>query len=376
MHIIIGLDVGGAELMLKRLIESHYRNRNYHYTVISLTDIGIVGEQIIERGVDVRALGLRSLLDAPRVLWQLTRFIRSSRPDIVQTWMYHADFIGGMAARLAGIRNVIWGVRTTEVSSGCSRATIVLRYVCALLSFWIPKMIVCAAEASKEAHVALGYNAARMVVVANGFDTDQLAFIEKDREDTRVQLSYKVDDIVVGSLGRFNPDKDQKNFVKAAGLLAFQHPQVRFLMVGRKLDSNNAELTRWIVETGHADRFTLLGERSDVATILSAMDVFCLHSRTEGFPNVLGEAMAMGLACVTTDVGDARVLLGDEGVIVPKEDAVALASGLGMLLVLTPDERMSVGQKARKRINDEFTLTHTRKRFEAIYKKVLTGIIS
>jgi glycosyltransferase involved in cell wall biosynthesis len=319
---------------------------------------------------------MRTSLDTPRVLWQLTRLIRASQPHIVQSWMYHADLLGGLASRLAGNQHVVWGVRTTDVSSGCSRVTIVLRRLCAFLSHWVPHTIVCAAEASRKVHVSIGYDSTRMKVVPNGFDMSRLVSTEKQRLNLRAQLGYQDKDLVVGSLGRFNLDKDQENFVKAADILIQRHPLVRFLMVGRDLDSCNSVLAHWIRETGHADRFTLLGERPDVATILSAMDVFCLHSRTEGFPNVLGEAMAIGLACVTTDVGDARLMLGDAGVVVPKKDAVALARGVEALLVLSEYERILMGQKARKRINDEFTMSHTRERFETIYNKILTGNVS
>jgi glycosyltransferase involved in cell wall biosynthesis len=376
LHIIIGLDVGGAELMLKRLIESHRFNNIFQHTVISLTNIGKVGEQMRSSGVEVLELGMRSFLDVPRVLWQLRQLIRKLRPGIVQTWMYHADLIGGLAARSAGNRNIIWGIRTTEVSSGCSRITRGVRYLCALLSYWIPDTIICAADASKNAHVNLGYNAARMTVVPNGFDMDWLVSSVAGRGEFRLQLGYEEDDLVVGSLGRFNADKDQENFVKAAGVLARKYPQMHFLMVGRDVDSDNAMLAGWIAETGYTERFVLLGERGDVPTCLSAMDIFCLHSCTEGFPNVLGEAMAIGLACVTTDVGDARLMLGDAGVVVPKKDAVALARGVEALLVLSEYERILMGQKARKRINDEFTMSHTRERFETIYNKILTGNVS
>ncbi|MGI0013727.1 MAG: glycosyltransferase, partial [Nitrososphaera sp.] len=146
VHVIIGLNVGGAELMLKRLIESHQDNPKYRHSVISITLVGKVGTQLQEIGVEVRALGMCSLMDIPRVLLQLVRMIRAERPDIVQTWMYHADLLGGLAARLAGNRRVIWGVRTTDVESGGKRVTLWVRQVCAWLSRRLPYKIVCAAD--------------------------------------------------------------------------------------------------------------------------------------------------------------------------------------------------------------------------------------
>lgn len=371
LHIIIGLDVGGAELMLNRLIESHQGNINYSHSVISLTLFGKVGEQLKEIDIEVRALGMRSPLHIPRVLWQLMRVIRAECPDIVQTWMYHADLLGGLAARLAGNRNVIWGVRTTEVSAGSLSAIVAVRKACALLSWWLPHSIVCAAEASRIAHVALGYDAAQMVVIPNGFDLAGLVATSDQRTVLREKCGFGVDDVVIGSLGRFNPDKDQESFVRAAGRLAQQNTQVRFLLVGRDLDAGNLELARWLAKTGHANRFVLLGERADVSICLAAMDIFCLSSRTEGFPNVVGEAMAMGLPCVVTDVGDAAMLVADAGVVVPKENSVALAQGLSRVLTMTPDARQRLGQQAKARIQAEFTMERARERFEALYERII-----
>lgn len=372
VHIIVGLGVGGAELMLNRLIESHRGNPNYRHSVISLTSVGKVGLDLQERGVEVRALGMRSLLGIPRVLWQLMRMIRASRADIVQTWMYHADLLGGVGALLAGNRRVIWGVRGTDVEFRGKRATHWVQSACAGLSSLLPHAIVCAADASRRSHIAVGYESSRMVVVPNGFDVSRLQASEEQSVALRTQCGFEAHTVVIGSLGRFHAVKDHANFVRAAGLLAHDFPAVRFLMVGRDLDASNTELVGWIAATGYVDRFVLLGQRADVPVCLSAMNMLCLHSYSEGFPNVVGEAMAMGLPCVTTDVGDAALLVGDTGVIVPKGDSVALAQGLKQLLQLTPQARSNLGQKAKGRIYAEFTMDRCRERFEAIYQRVLT----
>ena len=370
-HIIVGLNVGGAELMLKRLVESNRKSSIYRHSVISLTDLGKIGLQLQALGIEVRVLGMQSSLDIPRVLWQLMRIIKKKRPDIIQTWMYHADLIGGLAARLAGNNRVIWGVRTTDVDAGGKRATLWVRKACAWLSLWVPHTIVCAADASRRSHVAIGYDADRMVVVPNGFDIARLVATKVQSDILRAECNFDANTIVIGSLGRFHEVKDHANFVKAAGLLMAHFPAVQFLLVGRDLDTNNKELMSWIAATGYPNRFVLLGQRADVPVCLSIMDILCLHSKTEGFPNVVGEAMAMGVPCVATDVGDARFLMADTGVIVPKEDSVALAEGLKQMLEMTREERSALGQKAKMRIYSEFTMERCRERFEAIYEKVI-----
>ena len=358
--------------MLKRLIESHLENMEYEHSVISLTETGSVGAELKSQGIDVKSLGMRSPWSLLTVLWKLIKNIRGSKPDIVQTWMYHADLLGGIAARFAGIRNIIWGIRTTKISSGNSVSTLFVRRLCAILSHWVPLVIVCAAEASRKVHVTLGYDSNRMAVVPNGFDLTWLQATTKERQQLREQCGFTTDALVVGSLGRFNSDKDQQNFVQAAALLASNYLNVNFLMVGRDLNGENSQLAHWIEETGYSDRFVLLGERSDVPVCLSAMDIFCLHSQTEGFPNVLGEAMSMALPCVTTDVGDASLLLGNTGVIVPKKDSAVLALGIAKLIKLIPEERALIGRQAQQRIIDYFTISRTKEQFEMVYSQVIS----
>jgi len=353
--------------MLKRLVESHVGSPQFRHVVVSLTNKGELGDSLRARGVEVVTLGARSPLDTPRVLLQLRSFIRQRQPCIVQTWMYHADLLGGIAAWLAGERRVIWGIRCTDVIEGTSRITGAVRRLCAWLSRSVPRVIVCNAEAARQAHVAIGYDRQRMLVIHNGFDLELLRAGASQRGELRVKHGWPDSEVVIGCVGRFNPYKDYANFVRAAGLVADQFTNVRFVMVGKGLETSNRGLMRLVDATGHSSQFLLLGERSDVPACLAAMDIFCLSSRSEGFPNVVGEAMAAGLPCAVTDVGDAAVMVGDTGVVVPKEDAPALAGALRRLVAMAPEERRSLGKRAQERANAEFSMRRARQRFERLY---------
>lgn len=368
LHVIVGLNVGGAELMLKRLIESQKKLPGYVHSVISLTDPGVIGPQLISQGISVRCLGMKGLLGLPKAFFCLLTEMRKFRPDIVQTWMYHADFLGGLAARLAGVRSVIWGVRTTDLERGGKSVTRLIRKLCAYLSRSVPTKIICAAEASRKAHIAVGYNAQRMLVIPNGFDLSRLNATEEERGVLRASLSLSEEHLVIGSLGRFNPVKDQANFIAATAMLAESNPALRFLMVGRGLTPDNMALTELLSDTGYADRYILLGERGDAPVCLSAMDIFCLHSKTEGFPNVLGEAMAMGVPSVVTDVGDAALLLGGNGIVVPAQDARALALGLKQMIDFSPEVRRLLSESAKTRIVEEFTMEQSSQKFRQLYE--------
>jgi glycosyltransferase involved in cell wall biosynthesis len=371
IHVIIGLNLGGAESMLARLIETHNSlSPTLRHVVISLTTEGQIGARLAQAGVEVRALGMVSLFQTPWTMVRLFLLLRKERPDIVQTWMYHADLIGGMTARIAGIRRVLWGIRTSDITKGGSRLTLVIRWLCTWLSWFVPIRIVCAAEAAKKLHIALGYRADLMMVIPNGLDVDKMVAHPHLVATLRAEKFPSLTTLVIGMVGRFNEVKGQKNFVEAAGLIARQRPDVSFLMVGRGCDESNPVLDRWIAETGFPQRFVLLGEREDVPVCLAAMDIFVLPSRTEGFPNVLVEAMAMGRPCATTNVGDSALVLGNFGEVVPPDDAHALAQGLERMLAMPTAARLALGLEGRQRIEQEYSMIRCAARFAALYKDV------
>ena len=366
LHIITGLGVGGAEKALMKLVSTSTKSE---ISIISLTGIGIVGQELKEAGFDVSSINI-SILTFPFAIASLYRKIKKINPDIVQTWLYHADLIGGIIARAAGVRNIIWGVRTTELKKG-AYVTTAVRKVLAYLSYYIPTIIVCVAEAAKYKHIELGYCEGKMLVIGNGFDICQLQHRATERSQFRKIHQLHTDHVVIGSVGRFSQDKGQDLFIKAASKVASNNPKVRFLMVGKELNRNNKELMGWIEAADLSDKVILLGERKDVNTCLSAMDVFCLHSRSEGFPNVLGEAMSMAVPCVAADVGDVAVVLADTGILVKKNNYDSIADGLIQMLKKKQEQRHILGQKAMVRISAEYSLDVVHGKYEDLYVELL-----
>jgi glycosyltransferase involved in cell wall biosynthesis len=367
-HVIVGLDVGGAERFLCRLIEAHRHHPRYEHRVISLTGKGALGPALEASGIPVSTLGMRRLTDAPRTYRRLVRLLRAHRPDVLQCWMYYADLLGGLAARRLGIRNVLWGIRNSHFESGGTRLKRMIRKVCAWGSHYFPTTVVCVADSALDVHAHAGYDRSRMQVIHNGYDPAGFTFSSTHRKQLRDALGIHEDGLIVGSVGRYSPAKDHASFIRAAAIVGQRMEHVRFLLVGRGLTKDNAAVTALIAATGMPERFLLLGERSDVAACMSAMDVFCLHSTTEGFPNVLGEAMCIGLPCVSTDVGDARLLLGETGMTVNGATPDDLARTLGDMLRLSPVQRRALGAQARQRIVDRYTLGHAVRKFEALYQ--------
>src|SRR5690606_34755492 len=215
-----GLNVGGAELMLKRLIESHLDRPDIEHSVISLTDMGVLGGQLTKQGVAVYCLGMSSILKGPVTFFELRKLLRTLQPDVVHTWMYHADLLGGLAARSVGLRHVVWCIRSTDISKGGSKVTLIIRKLCALLSGWLPRVIVCAADASRKVHEAVGYASNKMQVIPNGFELDKLLITSSNDTRIRDELGISKACTLVVSVGRYNPVKDHKTFIEAAGKVA------------------------------------------------------------------------------------------------------------------------------------------------------------
>jgi glycosyltransferase involved in cell wall biosynthesis len=372
LHVMPDLNPGGAELMMKRLIESHLADPRFEHRVISLRELRAVGPPLLAQGVQVEALGLTSMARLPGTLWRLFRRIRAARPDVVQTWMYHSDLLGGLAAQMAGCRRILWGVRIADIGAqaGIPRMTSWIRSACARLSSRIPTRIVYVAESARRIHEALGYDPAKSIVIPNGYRMPEPAPEDRGAAAIRSELGLGGSELVIGSAGRFSVQKDFRSFVRACARIAGQLPEARFVIAGREIVPANAELAGWIAETGHADRFHLLGERADLNACLAGLDVFCLHSLQEGLPNVVAEAMAVGIPCVVTDVGDAARLVGETGTIVPPADVDALAAALLAMLRRPDQERRALGAAARSRIAEYFSMDSVRARYERLYEEL------
>lgn len=368
-HIISSLDVGGAEVSLKKLVLR--KKVDVEVKVIVLNEIGIVGKEIVESGVEVISFPLKNVFSLPLAVYKLSVLLKRGSPDIVHTWLYHADLIGGIAARMAGIKNVIWSIRTTRLKKG-SYATAVVRFFLSGLSYVIPKRIVCVAEASLEFHRQLGYSRSKFVVIGNGFAIPPNVVDFEDRKKLLTELNIKPGEKVIGSVGRFSSDKGQDLFVKAAGLLLERYSNLKFIMVGRGNDTGNIELVQLIESTGFPSNFILLGEQSNVGRHYALMDVFCLHSRTEGFPNVLGEAMMHQVPCVATRAGDAERILGSTGIVVDGFEPESIAKALSTMLDYSDEKRIELGCMARARMINEYSFDSIVVKYMNLYKSLVS----
>lgn len=371
VHVIVDLERGGAERMLERLVLDPTAHDLMEQQVVSLGSVGPIGLELRERGIAVHTMEMCGALDVPMALYRLRRLLQQLRPNVVQTWMYHADLLGGVAAWSLRIP-VVWGVRTTSLGPGNAKATRVVRWTCAALSRRVPDAVIFVAQAARRSHEAMGYVSRTMRVVPNGFEIPAREHAAQLRDAWRLEHGLTTSDVVIGWVGRFNPDKDVHAFVKAAATVTATDGAARIAMVGRGLEHGNEELLRWIETAQPREPFLLLGETSDATACFCGFDIFALSSRNEAFPNVVAEAMATGLPCVVTDVGDVRFLVDDAARVVDAGDVTAMAHEL-LSLVSDLELRESLGQRALHRVSEQFSMAACVRKFHKVYQEVLAA---
>ncbi len=363
LHVITDLDRGGAEAMLVRLVVAAQQRGSVNNVVISLLDGGPHVNRLREAGIEVHSLGLDRFSRLPSAFIKLVRLMRRVRPDLVMTWLYHADLIGTLAAMASGVgvRRVIWNVRCSNLDfTRCAWTT---RRIVSVLSWLspLPRLVSVNSKAGRRAHETLGYRPQGWMLLPNGLDLEEYRPDGRDRVLVRSELGLDATTFAVGVIARADPQKDHATLLEAAKLVSARCPHIRFVLVGRNTDG----LPR-------LDRVMALGERPDIPRLLRGMDVVVLSSAYgEGTPNVLAEAMATGVPCVTTDVGDAAVLVEDSGLIISPRNPEELAGAIETLVSEAEQARSLRGQRARETILRWHSLEHAATKYDELCNIVL-----
>lgn len=372
LHLITDLDTGGAEMMLVRLLSQLDRDR-FQPTVVSLMDCGRLGDRLAELQIPLHTLNLRAGKPSLASISRLARLVNQLNPDLIQGWMYH----GNLAAQLAGFlarrfTPVLWNIRQSLYSlkyEKTSTATLIR------LGAWLsscPARIIYNSHTSARHHEHLGYRVSKTLVIPNGFDTAQFQPNPDAYHSLRRELKLPPDVLLIGVVARWHPMKDHANFLQAVAHFIRQQPpsNLRFLLCGSGVDWQNSNLTKLIDTLNLRPWVHLLGERQDIARLQAALNFATLSSFTESFPNALGEAMACGVPCITTAVGDTPWLVGDTGWLVPPRSPEALAAAWSAAIALSPAQRQQRGQSARERIKQHFSLPAIVLQYESLYTAV------
>jgi glycosyltransferase involved in cell wall biosynthesis len=374
VHLITGLQVGGAEIMLYKLLSRMDAGR-FRNIVVCMTEEGQVAEWIRKLGIEVHALRMRRGRPSLAAALRMVGLLRREHPAILQTWLYHADLLGLLTARLSGCPRVVWNIRSSNLEmygrKWLLRCTI---RTCARLSRH-PDTIVVNSVAGRRDHRRIGYHPRAWVLIPNGFDTERFR-PDPAARCLRSELGLSSDTFLIGLVARFDPLKDHATFLKAASLFHVCRPEVHFVLAGRDVTLGNPMLARRIEQGKLSGAVHLLGERRDVPRLTAGLDLATSCSVSEGFPNAVGEAMASAVPCVVTDVGDSALLVGDTGLVVPPSQPDKLAAAWARFVQLEPAQRQRLGDAARQRILSTFALDAIARRYQEFYEELAVQCVA
>lgn len=369
LHLITSLAMGGTETQLATLAPA-LRDRGHEVHVASILPGGYNAERLRAAGIPVTSLSAHRGMPVCLSLWSFVHLVREFEPSVIQSWLYHADLLSLMATRAIKRPMLVWNLRCSTLDpSDHSRLLFPIIRLLARSSR-LPAAVVTNSLAGKAFHTEVGYRPRQWAVIFNALDTELFCPVDSARVLLRRQLELPLEVPLVGLVARFHPMKDHATFLRAATQVQKERPEVHFVLVGSGIDEKNTTLRDLIRAERLEGSVHLLGGRGNMHLLQAAWDVAVCSSYSEGFPNVLIEAMSCGVPCVSTDVGDTRFIIDDTGEIVPPRRAEALASGILRLLDLTPAERRARGERARQRVIDHFSLSIAVDRYLALYQNL------
>lgn len=324
LHVIGGLQLGGAETLLYRL--AIRPDPDVRHEVVCLGRRDWYSEPLEKHGIAVHHLDMVTPKSFVRGIPRFARLVRRLRPDVIQSWMYLSNILSGLFGRTAGIP-VVWGIHASTLEH-MGKASRLSAFAGGLGARWLTDHVVNCSAASAEIHRRLGYDRAPGTIVPNGYDA--LAFVPDDqaRAKTRQILGIRSEQFALGTVSRWHPEKDVPTLLEALAILRRRGLAPLALLIGNGLDDGSPALGEAIRNPGLAGTVKLLGMRSDVPDLARAIDLHVLPSRTEAFPNVVAETMLSGTPNAVTDVGDSAAMVGGSGWIVPPRRPDLLADAI------------------------------------------------
>ena len=366
VHIITGLNQGGAETVLTRLLE----NASFYddFYIISLTGKGYYSDYIKYPIYHLNYSDPFALINSTI---KLIRILRKIQPDIIQTWLYHSDLIGGVIGKIFTDESIFWNIRNGNLDPKLiSRSTWISAKICAIFSRIIPDKIISCSTKAAATHEIFGYIGNKFIIIPNGTHFPNQVKSIKNRNTFLEKFSLPEDAILLGNISRWNPLKDHKTLLESFSLSLSKNPNIYLLLVGNGLEEENSELGILIDHFNLRKSVILLGQLKDISYVLGVLDLFILSSVGEAFPNVLIEAMSYEVYCVSTDVGDAAYILGDEKFIVQPQASVELAETINYCLNL-----INSGTKLNKfyidRIKNLFSIENMCLQYHLAWKEAI-----
>ena len=369
IHIITGLGDGGAEHILFKICK--YDTINKHL-VISLKGPGKYFPLLRKIGIKVYYLNFKFYSFNKFIF--LIKLLRSLKPDIVQTWLVHADFLGSIAARLAGIKNILWNIRYSNIELGKAKlATILIIKILSILSYFIPKFIITVSKKAKKIYGGVGYNKKIFRFIPNGYDTTILKISKIQKTKFKKKNKLKSNIMIIGNVARYDPQKDHINLLNALSILRTKNFNFYCFLIGTNINQDNLTLINEIKKLKLSNNVKLLGQVNNIVEVMNGLDLHVLSSSYgEGFPNVVAESMACGTPNVVTDIGDSASIVGKTGWVVPAKNSIKLARAIEKTYLEKNSMKWNKRCiKARSRIKEKFSIRRMINLYNKLWLKVI-----
>jgi glycosyltransferase involved in cell wall biosynthesis len=366
INIITGLNDGGTENSLFKICKYDLINE---HIVISLTGTGKYYSLLKNKGIKVYSLNANFL--SIYKFFHLIRLLIFLKPDIVQTWLVHADFVGGIAARIAGVKRIIWNIRYSKLLIGeLKLSTILISKILSKLSFLIPQFVFVNSEKAKKIYEIEGYDKKKLKFIPNGYDLSILKPSKNQKKIFKKKIRLKKNIPLIGNIGRYDPIKGHSNLLNALSIIKSKNINFYCIFVGHNLN-NNEKLSNQIKKLKLKNHVKLMRSQTNIHKVMNGIDLHVLSSISEGFPNVLAESMACGTPCVTSDVGDARLIVGKTGWVVTPNNPVRLAAAIEIALGELGNKNWNKRcNKARLRICKKFNIVRMINMYNQLWHKV------
>lgn len=367
--LIRDLGYGGAQRQLVALARGLDRSE-FDVSVVHFYP-GPLESELRSAGLVTRCAGKRHRWDLAGFMPRLVRNLRATRPHILHSYLAESNLLSVLLKPFLKDVRVVWGLRDSQTDAALWG---VLGRLCFQLGRRLSHRadhLIANSRAGREYYGALGFPSDRISVVANGIDTLRFRPDPASGDQLRSQWNRAGDGLLIGLVGRLNPMKDHATFLRAAAQVSREPARVSFVCVGGGDAAYAAEMQELAATLGIADKVRWIAPQQDMSAAYNALDLLVSSSAFgEGFSNVVAEAMACGVPCVVTDVGDSAWIVGDTGCSVPPRQPEALAGAILRLLALDAPGRAELGRRARLRIETQFSLEQLVRRSSDILRNL------
>lgn len=348
IHIITGLGSGGAENMLYKILKNFDKQNTYH-EVISLTGKGVFGYKIEDLGIKIHYLNLNknNLIKSTIKMKNICKDF-----DIIDSWLYHADFFSFIVGKILLKKKLIWNIRHSNLDKDANKSrTLKIVRLNSVLSKFVDLITYNSNKAYSE-HIKFGYSDKHSKIIPNGFELNDFKFSKEERVKIRKELNINNEKVLI-TIGRWNIQKDYYTLLKALHDVSKTNISYKMIFIGTNLDYKNKELVNLIKKYDLCNNVILLGRQSNIPGYLSSADIYISSSLGESFSNSIGEAMACELFCIVTDVGDSALIVGNTGIVIQPRNYKELSTEIVRLL---EQKEISRSKESRERILKEYDI--------------------